>query len=510
MMQSIKKNILTKNIFLTFGLLIVFTEIAYIFYILTNTSTNIAIVYILYVLLVARLTTGYAWGIIASIFGVIGVNYLFTYPFMQLNFSLTGYPVTFLCMLTISVITSALTTHVKEQTRIALMREEALHKLNDVNKELICSESIEQIIELTLSSVMNFAHTSVAFYKEDPLDNTEPIVKLLDEHCPNIFNSPSERAAAHICYVGEKCLPPYTDGMNAKGLYLSIASHNIIWGVLGLYSPTLPKIDSDTLSFLNLMITQVALALESRTLANNHEALAIETEKEKTRANLLRAISHDLRTPLTGMIGASAAYLENSSKLTSSEMQQLVFHIHEDANWLLHMVENLLSITRIEQQTAKVTKNLEAIEEVIAEALSRIKKRYKKASIQASIPSEFIMVPMDATLIEQVIINLVENAIKYSHTNDPILLNMINKNDFIEIEVIDNGIGIDPDKLESIFDASAINNHTRSDASKGMGVGLSICKTIIKAHGGTITATNLEKGVKFAFTLPLKGDEMNE
>lgn len=509
-MQLTKKNILLRNIFLTFGLLIVFTGIAYLFYILTNTSTNIAIVYILYVLLVARLTTGYTWGIIASIFGVIGVNYLFTYPFMQLNFTLTGYPVTFLCMLTVSVITSALTTHVKEQTRIALTREEALHKLNDVNKQLICSESIEQIIELTLESLTNFAHTSVAFYKEDPLDNTEPIVKLLDEHCPNIFDSPAERAAAHICYVDEKSLLPNTDVMNAKGLYLSIASHNIIWGVLGLYSPTLSKIDSDTLSFLNLMITQVALALESQTLTNNHEALAIETEKEKTRANLLRAISHDLRTPLTGMIGASAAYLENASTLTPSEMQQLVTHIHEDANWLLHMVENLLSITRIQQETAKVTKNLEPIEEVIAEALSRITKRYTKASIQASIPNEFIMVPMDATLIEQVIINLIENAIKYSHADEPILLNMVKKDAFIEVQVIDNGIGIDPDKLESIFDGSAINNHTSSDSSKGIGIGLSICKTIIKAHGGTITATNLEKGVKFAFTLPLKGDENND
>ena len=145
------------------------------------------------------------------------------------------------------------------------------------------------------------------------------------------------------------------------------------------------------------------------------DKLLSETEKEKMRANLLRAISHDLRTPLTGIIGASSSYLDSNELLTDEEKIAIVNHIHEDANWLLNMVENLLSVTRIQGQTSTVKKTDESVEEVVSAAINRLKKRLPNASVGVSVPDELLILPMDAILIEQVLLNLLENAIVHSH-----------------------------------------------------------------------------------------------
>ena len=501
------KNGIIRDSVKTLFLLILFTLIAYVFHILTAENTSIAIVYILCVLLVSRLTSGYTWGIIASLFGVIGVNYLFTYPFLELNFSLSGYPVTFIGMLTISLITSTLTTHIKQQAKMTALREESLNKLNKINKQLLMADSISQIIELVLHYVVSSYKVSCIFYTDDPIRDLAPVTKMVDGEDEDIFSSYAEKANAHLAYITQVPMGLQHSEMTSACLYLPITSHGMIRGILGLSCKADPDFEQNHLSFLRLMLPQVALAFERQTLSDNHQRLAIENEKEKMRANLLRAISHDLRTPLTSMIGASATYLENTMLLDESEKTELITHIHEDSNWLLHMVENLLSVTRIDKGTAKVKKTLEPLEEVISESISRVKKRYSKASIKVSVPDEFIMVPMDATLIEQVIINLIENALKYAHSTQPIELSATKEDDIIKVQVLDYGVGIRKDRLNTLFDGYSSNPNESSDASKGMGIGLSICKTIIRAHSGDIWAKNLEQGAAFTFTLPLEGDD---
>ena len=504
------KNLRIKDGLITFLLLILCTFIAYIFHILTAENTSIAIIYVLGVLLVSRLTTGYTWGIIASLFGVAGVNYLFTYPYLELNFTLSGYPVTFFGMLTISIITSTLTTHIKEQARMTALRERSLNKLNEINKKLLMADSLSQIIELVLSYVVTSYGVSCIFYTQDPLKDEAPILKMIEGESESVFFSYAEQANAHLTYITQVPMGLHHSEMTSACLYLPIASHGVIRGILGVSCKSDPDFEKNHLAFLRLMLPQVALAFERQALSDDHQKLAIETEKEKMRSNLLRAVSHDLRTPLTGMIGASATYLENTHVLEESEKTQLIAHIHEDSNWLLHMVENLLSVTRIDKGTAKVQKTLEPLEEVISEAVSRVKKRYAKASISVTVPDEFIMVPMDATLIEQVIMNLIENALKYAQTTEPIELCAIKESDFIKIQVLDHGVGLRPDRLGTLFDGYSSHPNESGDASKGMGIGLSICKTIIKAHSGDIWAENLEKGAVFTFTLPLEGDACYE
>lgn len=343
---------------ITIALMSIATAISYVFFhVMDNPSANIALTYILALFLTARFTVGYFYGLFASLFGVACVNFLFTYPYYQLDFTLTGYPITFVAMFTISIITSAITTNMKLQAQII-----------------------------------------------------------------------SER-----------------------------------------------------------------------------EKLLMEAEKEKMRANLLRAISHDLRTPLTSIIGSSSAYMENQSHLTNAEKEALVSHILEDSNWLLNMVENLLTVTRINNQTAKVNKSLEPVEEVLEEAVTRLKKRIPGAKVRVQVPNEVLMLPMDAILIEQVLINLMENAIVHSQSREPIECFV----DFDDKQVIfhikDYGLGISAEKIETIFDGASSTESTAADGRKGMGIGLSICKTIVVAHGGSISAFNHANGAEFYFTLPKEG-----
>lgn len=214
-------------------------------------------------------------------------------------------------------------------------------------------------------------------------------------------------------------------------------------------------------------------------------------EKEKMRANLLRAISHDLRTPLTGIIGASNLYLENGSQLDEKEKKTLICNIQEDANWLLNMVENLLSVTRINASNAKVNKSLEPVEEVLSEAVQRLKKRLPDAQINVRIPDEFLMIPMDAVLIEQVIINLLENAIVHARSTRRLTVTLHTMTLPYRSTSAITVLAFQKKRLPVIFDGTGAAPTGNSDSSRGMGIGLSICKTIIAAHDGTITARNI-------------------
>lgn len=347
------------NFIVTAITLLLATGISYCFFMMTGNSNNISLIYGLAIVLIARYTSGYLPGFVASLVSVIIVNMVFTYPYGKVNFTIAGYPLTFISMLGVSLITSTATTHLKAQTEMIKERDRLL----------------------------------------------------------------------------------------------------------------------------------------------------MEAEKEKMRANLLRAISHDLRTPLTAIMGSSSAYLENKEYLSEEEKDSLVRHIYEDSDWLLHMVENLLTVTRIHAEDASVNKVEEPVEEVVEEAVTRLKKRLPNVAVKVEVPQEFYLIPMDATLIEQVIINLLENAVLHSGSKAPIELNVWKNKDVMQFDVIDYGKGIAEERLPSIFDGnSSYDSNESGDSHKGMGIGLSICKTIISAHGGTIEATNHKNGAKFSFTLPMTGE----
>lgn len=236
------------------------------------------------------------------------------------------------------------------------------------------------------------------------------------------------------------------------------------------------------------------------TIAEHGKQLS-ESAAERMRANLLRAISHDIRTPLTVIIGNSSLYLENADQLNNAEKTKLLTDIFEESNWLLTMVENLLTITRIEDNLSIVTRE-ESVEEVIAEALQKLKKRYPDISVNVQIPGNCIFLPMDAILIEQVTINFLSNAIIHSNSAGPIDLIVRDSPHAVSFTVRDYGTGIPIEKLDCLFDGTSSPSAPAIDSYKGMGIGLSICKTILTAHHGTIMGRNHKNGAEFIFTLP--------
>ena len=351
-----------KNILVCTLILSTATLLALLFFYLGKNTTSVAIIYILAVVFIARYTDGYAPGIIASFVGVVCVNYVFTYPFMKIDFTMDGYPVTFIGMISISSIISTMTSHLKQQNKIIQEREKML----------------------------------------------------------------------------------------------------------------------------------------------------LEAEKETMRANLLRAISHDLRTPLTGIIGTCSACLDEQGCLSAAEQKDLIANIREDANWLLNMVENLLTITRIRTSDMTIHKTAELLEEVVAEAVQRLRKRIPNIQIQVQLPEEFIMIPMDATLIEQVLIDLMENAYYHGAPDLPITLQAFVSGPRVYIKILDMGAGIPEEMLASIFNGKPSAPSQCGDSRKGMGIGLTICQTIVKAHGGQIYASNHENGAELTFYLPLGEEKENE
>lgn len=239
------------------------------------------------------------------------------------------------------------------------------------------------------------------------------------------------------------------------------------------------------------------------------EKMRAETEKEKMRANLLRAISHDLRTPLTTIYGASSAMIENADGLSKEQMTELADGIREDAQWLIGMVENLLSVTKIDSGEMKLIKTPVVLEELIDSVLVRFAKRYPKQKVQAEIPEEFISIPMDAVLITQVLVNLLENAVQHAEGMENLLLRVTTQKEEAVFEVIDDGCGIPKEKLNRIFGSNFETGDLPADNQKrNMGIGLTVCASIIKAHEGIISVENRkEGGCCFRFGLKMEEEQ---
>ena len=275
-------------------------------------------------------------------------------------------------------------------------------------------------------------------------------------------------------------------------------------------------IEGYQVTFLGMLIISLFTSVSSSLLKSQQDLLTkqekelAEAEKEKMRANLLRAVSHDLRTPLTGIIGNSESILENSENMTEEEKLSTVSTIDSDARWLLNMVENLLSVTRIDDSNAGVNKTPEIVDEVVSAAVAKFKKSFPGTDVTVKVPEEPVMVDMDAMLIQQVLLNIMHNAKVHSRSTEPIEVNVAEEGKDVIFSVRDHGVGIPEDKLETIFDGEGLGKIQSSpDGYKGMGIGLSICKTIVLAHGGQIEVKNHEKGAEFIFRLPADIEEID-
>jgi len=403
-----------------------------------------------------------------------------------------------------------MTNRIKEQVELAQEREQRIEVLYEINKKLLVTRGLDNIINLTIEYITKIFERSVIFYASDPINGERGNVlqfPTVDE--AGFLQAERERAVAHWVFLNQKRAGAGTDtSREAQAYYMPVISQGNVLGVIGVSCTNGSILSQSNKAFLRRIASLAAMALERQRLSDEQRTILIETEKEKMRSNLLRAISHDLRTPLTGILGASSAILENRDMLDEQTKEKLISHIKDDSQWLIRMVENLLSVTRINEDTANVTKTPEAAEEILAAAIGRIRKRFPEHKINVSVPEELLMVPMDGTLIEQVIINLVENAVKHSGDDTIINVSLKRENTMAVFEVSDNGEGVSDADFPYLFETYVPNGRRTSDSSRGMGIGLSICMSIVKAHHGKMEAFNhKDGGAVFLFKLPLSGGD---
>ena len=492
--------------FKTIGMLSAATLLSMGLRIVDIDDQNVIMLYILSVLIISRITAGYFYGMAASVLSVLLFNFFFTLPYYTFNAIQPGYPVTFVIMLLAAFITSTLTVRIKTQVRLSAEREHRTKLLYEINKMLLQTRGLENIVKLTNEYITKIFDRSVVFYTEDPENNTAGFfMESNTDPYTSYLQQEEERAVAHWVYLNKKRAGAGTDTLKGAGAYyIPIISQAVVLGVIGI-SCAKGKLDENNRLFLRMLASQVAMALERQYLSDEQRKIIIESEKEKMRSNLLRAISHDIRTPLTGILGASSAILEDGGNFDKQTHDKLISDIKEDSQWLIRMVENLLSVTRINEGTMNVTKSPEAAEEIVAEAIRHIRKRFPERKISVKVPDELLMVPMDGTLIEQVLINLLENAVKHSPEDSTIEVEVKLDDQYALFEVQDSGEGIAEEDFPYLFESYVPNGKRSADSSRGMGIGLSICRSIIKAHGGKLEAANRDAGgAVFLFKLPLE------
>lgn len=449
---------------------------------------NIIILYLLTIILVARFTTGYFWSSLSSFLSVIFFNWFFVEPLYSLTMYKEGYPFTLLVMFTVGLIVSNLMVRMKASSLSATKKEHQIQILYDLNRRYLQTGQLYDVLQITASYLSNSLNRDVYIYEA----SSDRIAKSLAESSEgtSLLSNREEQAIAQWTALNQKEAGSGTDTLiGANGRYFPVFLQGetvAIIGVSAVENHEKKALSEENLAFVRLVTVQMAIAIEQKLLQEEKESILVDNEKERTKGNLLRAISHDLRTPLTSISGSVEMVISDEEEQELSKKQRTGFlvGIKKDAEWLLRMVENLLSITRIDTQKMEVKKSDEVLDDILSAAIQRIKKYYPDTKLEVHLPEELVLVSVDAILMEQVIFNLLENSIRYGDKEAPIQLLVEQHNQVTRIHVMNQGQPEDVKRLNDLLD----NKETEEvvDSKKGLGIGLSIVKTIIRAHNGVI------------------------
>ena len=440
---------------------------------------NLMLIYIFFILLVARTTSGYFWSSLASILSVLSFNWFFVEPLYSLTAYKQGYPITLLIMCLVAILISNLMVRLKKQAESSMEKEHQMELLYELNKQYVLADNRNQILDISATYLSRLLEREVILFDSQ--------AKVESVHCisgkPSILSTKDEAAVAFWTAKNQKEAGNGTDTLiGAKGFYLPIIASGRTLAVLGIERNAGLDLENNQLNYLKLVLTQLAVILEQTELKNEKERVEMENEREKVRSNLLRAVSHDLRTPLT-VISGIAETLGNSADLKETTRQKLLADIQDESQWLIRMVENLLSITRINMDTMKVNKTAEPIEEIIEAVYQHLKKVYPEGQVEISLPSEVTFIQADPILIEQALFNIVENAFRHGEEKQPVKLTVYQKNDQTVFEIENDG-EIPLKQFEKIQTNLSSTSEVPVDSKNGLGIGLSIVKTIIHAHNG--------------------------
>ena len=449
------------------GILCLATLMGYAFSRVGFTEANIIAIYLLAVLLTSMATSSRSSYILSAVGSVVVFNFFFTSPRFSLRVYEDGAPMTFLIMIVAALIVGTLTDRLKSQVKQSTRAAYRTNLLFETNQMLQKASTEEEIFQAAQTQLHKLSDRELTVH-------------------PGIT----------------------TGGKQNSTIYLIKTASKVYGSVVMEGSESLEAFEN---SVLLSILGECALALENMRNAREKEEAKLLAENEKLRSNLLRSISHDLRTPLTAISGNAGILLSDSESLPPETRNQMYSDIYDDAAWLYNLVENLLAVTRIEEGRMKLNTQPQLVEEMVSEALQHISRKRSEHNIAVHHQDELLLAKCDARLIVQVIINLVDNAIKYTPVGSHIEIATRGDNGCAVVTVADDGPGISDDEKERIFQMFYTGSNPIADSRRSLGLGLGLCKSIIAAHGGVISvADNQPKGTIFTFTVPSGEVEVHE
>lgn len=487
----------------TILVLLAATLVGYVFERLAFTEANIITVYILGVLVVSVITTNRLCSLLASVLSVLVFNFCFTLPHFTFRFHDPGYLVTFMVMFLAAFLTSSLASRLKEHAKRSAESAFRTKILLETNQLLQKERDAWSVVSATAGQILKLLKKDVVMYlaKEDGL--SAPVLYPASGGDRPDLLSDGEMEVAEWVFCNNHHAGATTDTLADAGcLYLAIRVDRQVYGVVGIAVEGRPP-EPFEISVLLSILGECALALENIKNAREKAEAALLAKNEQLRADLLRAISHDLRTPLTAISGNASNLLTDYQKLDDASRTQIFSDIYDDSIWLIDMVENLLAVTRLDESRVKLGRSLELMDEVVYEALRHVDRKSREHTIHVDCEQELILAQIDTKLIVQVVINLVDNAIKYTPAGSSIWIGLSVREGMVQVSVSDDGPGIPDEKKEHVFDMFYTGADKIGDSRRSLGLGLSLCRSIVMAHGGRIWAADSPYGgAAFTFTLP--------
>lgn len=497
-MNNLIRNRRFKNILMTFGLWIMFTAVCLIIRALDLQTENMVLVYLLGSVVTAILTDGYFYGIAFSLIGMITLNFYFMTPaftFGRLNFHHT---VQFLLMFVISVIVSYLTSRSKENALMARRKEKETKHLYEITRKLSSAVSIEEILDISLKFFGQVMNLPCALLLSEP-DGT-----LMETYTYINTDGSTEERVVHLHRDILNSDPKSEKGYLIGNIYYEwpLKGKEILFGFMGFNPDEIDRLDENELGLIGQIVESITMAMDRTYFMDKEEQIRQENNEEKYKSNLLRSVSHDIRTPLAGIMGTSELLMEHVKDNPQAYEEARV--IYKESSWLYSLVKNILSLTRLQNGKLRITKEIEVVEDIIQASMESIHIRYPNQILIFHAPEEIITAPMDAKLIQQTLINLIDNAHKHSSEEKPIELILTDNGDHsVSVSVKDRGTGIKQEDFPNLFHTFYTTHAKEPDSVRGFGLGLPISEAIMKAHQGSISARNNEDGPGACFTISL-------
>lgn len=460
---------------------------------------NLAMIYLLGVVIVA-VRLGREAAILASVLSVLAFDFFFVNPAFTFAVDDAQYLVTFVIMLLVSLIISHITSNMRSQAKVASHRERRASVLYALSEELATCRNQTDVARIAARHIKSeFGGANVLLF---PLDNGR-ISYPADQPEPESLRTCDLSVAQWVFDHGQMAGQGTDTLPGSNAVFFPMPGFRGIIGVLALRAANLRRIFlPEQRRLLDTFINQITQAIERVRFAEEAQQAQMRIESETLRNSLLSAISHDLRTPLASIVGAASTLVDEDAQLTSQDRQELTLTIYDEALRIANLTNDILDMARLESGQAQLNKQWYPLDEIIGGALTRMEKKLEDRTVNTRLPEELGLVRIDAVLIEQVLINLLENACKYTPSASPIDIGVEFTTHMLKVTIADRGPGIPEGEEEKLFDK--FYRYHQEGTRSGVGLGLAICKAIILAHGGIIGASNRQEGgAQFYFLLPI-------